>query len=195
MRKSTLVLIVLFLISGLSFGLNKGKIGLNMRVDPSPRVGMTFHFASKLALRPYIGFSQRETEADTEFRLRPEAPLRTGTRKEESTDLSFGLSLLYFLHQHRDFSIYTGPSFGYTNENTDVRLSWREEDAEISRNFYSLSFLLGTQYDLSDNFSLFGEIGFGYSTSDTESDNNLETSINSKRWGLINTGVGIIFYF
>lgn len=188
MKKFTVTLITLLLISGLSFG-------LNMRVDPSPRVGMTFHVASKLASRPFIGFSQRETEADTEFRLRPEAPLRTGTREENSTELSFGISLLYFLQQRSNFSIYTSPSFGYSNENTDVKLSWREEDTEISRNIYHLSLLLGTQFNLSNNFSLFGEIGFGYSASDGKSDNNRETTADSKRWGLINTGIGIIFYF
>ncbi|MFC2156343.1 outer membrane beta-barrel protein [Acidobacteriota bacterium] len=203
-KKFFVALTVLLMIAGMTHGTEKENIGLNFRVDPNPRVGITFHITSKLALRPYVGFSWMETEVENERaplppgsqgqQNRPRPPQSVNT-KASSTDLLFGLSLLYYFHQSDDFAVYTGANFGYRNLTGETEISARDQDSERSQNTYNAGILLGTQFNLSRHFAIFGEIGFGYSTGASELDNRGERSSNTKRWGLMNTGIGLTFYF
>ena len=69
MKKVLIPVTMLFILTSLSFSWEKGSVGLNMRVDPSPRIGMTFHISEKFAIRPYIGFSIGSEESG--HRIRP----------------------------------------------------------------------------------------------------------------------------
>ena len=55
--------------------------------------------------------------------------------------------------------------------------------------------LLGLHCQVMKNLGIFGEIGFGYTYGKFDSENGVETDVNTRRWGLANSGVGIVFYF
>ena len=89
MKKVLIPVTILFVLTFLSFSWEKGSIGLNMRVDPSPRIGMTFHISGRFAIRPYIGFSIGSEEFESEFQPQIDLPVITGKREEDSTSVNF----------------------------------------------------------------------------------------------------------
>jgi hypothetical protein len=192
-----LFFVMFFMIASLSFAQEKGKFGFIMRVDPSPRIGMTYHISSRFAVRPYFGFSKGAETSDVEIdpdriTRRPE---RTGTREEDTTRISFGLGLLYYVYSVRDFTAYTGINFGYISENVDVSLSWRDDNIKDKGEILSGNIMFGLQANVMNNLSIFGEVGFGYSHGDFDHDNNVDLKAKQTRWGLTNSGIGLAFYF
>jgi hypothetical protein len=192
-----LFLVMFFVIAAFSFTQEKGKLGFIMRVDPSPRIGMTYHISSRFALRPYFGFSKGSETSDVEIDpdLVPRRPERTGTREEDTTRISFGLGLLYYFYSVKDFAAYTGINFGYISENVDVSLSWREDNIKDKGDILSGNVVFGLQANVMKNLSIFGEVGFGYSRGDFDHDNNVDLQVKQTRWGLTNSGIGLAFYF
>ena len=60
---------------------------------------------------------------------------------------------------------------------------------------FGVNALLGLQCRLLDNLGIFGEVGLGYSSASYEHENTTEATRNTSRWGLTNSGIGLIFYF
>ena len=186
---------MLLFLTSLSLSWEKGSVGLNFRVDPSPRIGMTYHISSKFALRPYVGFSIGKEEADAEFQPERNRPVISGTRKEDSTNIHFGLGFLFYFYSVGDVAVYTGLNLGYTRINKEITFSWRDGEIKEDGDTYQASAMLGLQGRITNNLGIFGEVGFGYSSGKSNRRNDTESEISSRRWGLANTGVGIIFYF
>jgi hypothetical protein len=195
MKKILLPILMLLLLTSLSLCWEKGSVGLNFRLDPSPRIGMTYHISSLFALRPYVGFSIGDEEAEGEFQLERNDPALSGTRKEDSTNIHFGLGFLFYFYSARDFSVYTGLNFGYSRVTKEISLSWRDDEIKEDGETYGASAMLGMQGQVMKNLGVFGEVGFGYTFGKFNRRNSAETNTDSQRWGLANTGVGIIFYF
>jgi hypothetical protein len=193
----TLILVMFVVTASLSFAQEKGKFGFIMRVDPSPRIGITYHISGKFALRPYFGFSKGTETSDVviEPERLPPRPERTGTREEDTTRISFGLGLLYSVYSVRHFTAYTGINFGYTSENSDVSFSWRDDDVSNKGEILSGNIMFGLQANIMKNLSIFGEVGFGYSQGDFDHVNNVDLKSKQTRWGLTNSGIGLAFYF
>jgi hypothetical protein len=195
MKKILLPVLMLLFLTSLSLSWEKGSVGLNMRVDPSPRIGMTYHISGKFALRPYVGFSIGNEETDAEFQPERNLPMISGTRKENSTNIHFGLGFLFYFYSAGDFSVYTGFNVGYTQVNREITFSWRDSEIKEDGDTYQVSAMLGLQGQVLKNVGIFGEVGFGYSIGKFNRRNDTENETSSQRWGLANTGVGIIFYF
>lgn len=195
MKKILLPILMLLFLTSLSLSWEKGSVGLNLRIDPSPRIGMTYHISGKFALRPYVGFSIENEEVKREFQPEQNRPVIKGARKEDSTNIHFGLGFLFYFYSTRDFSVYTGLNFGYTGVNKEISFSWRDDAIKEDGETYLASVMLGLQGQVMKNLGIFGEVGFGYSLGKFNRRNDAESDIDSQRWGLANTGVGIIFYF
>ena len=195
MKKILLPILMLLLLTSYSLAWEKGSVGINLRVDPSPRVGMTFHISGKFALRPYIGFSTGSSETEGEFQPVQDRPAIKGTRKEDSTNIRFGMGFLFYFYSARDFSVYTGLNIGYARVNNEISHSWRTDKIKEDGETYQASLMLGLQGQVMKNLGIFGEVGFGYTLGKLNRRNSLETNVDSQRWGLANTGIGIIFYF
>jgi hypothetical protein len=185
----------LFFVASISYSWEKGSVGLNLRVDPAPRIGMTYHITGKFALRPSVGFSIGNEEAEGEYLADINRPAIHGTREEKTTDIHFGLGFLFYFYSHRDLSVYAGINFGYTHVSKEISLSWKDDKINEDGENYRASAVLGLQGQVMKNLALFGEVGWGYSFGKFERRNDAETEGDSQRWGLANTGVGIIFYF
>jgi hypothetical protein len=89
---------------------------------------------------------------------------------------------------------YFSPRFTYgrsTSDSTTSSITTSTSETTATTTGGSGSF--GAQYELSDKFSVFGELGFGYSrtkvTSSTSNSKNTGNTWSSR------SGVGVIFYF
>ncbi len=185
---------MVFILGSFAVAYEKGSVGVNIRVDPSPRVGMTFHISSRFAIRPYVGFSMEKTTSN----IRVEVglpPFFNGERQDDTWRTNFGMGFLYYVLSNENLSVFTGLNFGYSLQNTESTFSWNKEKVKNTGDILSVGALLGLQVSVLRNLSIFGEIGLGYTYGDFSHDNRTETSIKNKRWGLSNSGVGLIFYF
>ena len=202
MKKMILTAFALVLIWGShSFAQDmKGKVGLNMRVDPAPRIGLTFHISNRFALRPYVGFSISSTETENEFVPRnqdglPDPRVISGERQEDSTRITAGLGLLYIFYSGRSMSVYTGANFSYTRDTVEVDVSWRDQGWKDRGEILGLNAILGLQGRLLDSLGIFGEVGIGYSGGNYEHEDRFEATRKTSRWGITNSGIGLVFYF
>jgi hypothetical protein len=194
MRKTLSLLIILFMMTSLCLALEKGKFGLNLRVDPAPRIGFTYHISNNFALRPSIGFSLNSTDAEADFETR-RGDLLEGQRQSDGSNLNFGLGLLFYIHRADEITIYTGINLGYGILKSTVTFENRAQDFEDTGNSIRANALLGLQCQLLKNLGVFGEVGFGYNHTEFTHDNRADASLRQNQWGLINTGIGLIFYF
>jgi hypothetical protein len=197
---STLSVCILLVCGSLGLAQEAGQVGINMRVDPAPRIGLTYHLSQKFALRPYVGFTLGSVEADNEFIPRNQQglldPVVIESEREESTSrFTVGLGLLFYVHKSRSLSVYTGANFSYTRDTVEVEVSWRDRGWTDRVEVFGGNALLGLQCELLDNLGIFGEVGLGYSSGTYEHENNNEATRNTSRWGLTNSGIGLVFYF
>jgi hypothetical protein len=191
---------IIFLFSSFSFAQEKGQIGINMRVDPSPRIGVTYHIIGKFALRPYIGFSWGTDDSKLEAES-PYKDIADGFEVVEFTEqdfsrFTFGVGMFYYLFSFKDSYVYTGIDINYSRETIDSSFSWLDEKYKDTGKTIETSILLGLQVNVVKNLAVFGEVGFGYSHGEFVWDRSDSiVTQNIKTWGLTNSGVGLIFYF
>ncbi|MFW6140600.1 MAG: hypothetical protein ACOC5S_04530 [Acidobacteriota bacterium] len=195
MKKGLIVILMLIFLASLSFSWEKGSAGLNMRVSRSPRVGMTYHLSEKFALRLSIGFSIANEESETEYRPLVDMPYISGERETDTTSVAFGLGILFYFYSDRDFSVYSGINFDYSRVNRDISFSWGDGSVDENGETYQTSAMLGLQYQIMDNLGLYGEVGLGYTHGLFSEDNSIETDTKTNRWGIVNSGIGLVFYF
>ena len=120
----------------------------------------------------------------------------TGERTEDTTRITAGLGLHYYFYASRSVSIYSGADFSYTRDTVDVELSLENRGGWKNKGeIFGASAVLGLQCRLLDNLGIYGEVGLGYSSSHYEHEDGIEATLESRRWGLANSGIGLIFYF
>ncbi len=93
--------------------------------------------------------------------------------------------------------MYTGANFSYTRDTVDTEVTVRNENLSWKDRgeIFGVNALLGLQCRLLDNLGIFGEVGLGYSGASYEHENAMEATRKTSRWGLTNSGIGLIFYF
>ena len=204
MRRISWILAAIVCLMSYSFAQERGDFGLNFRVDPQPRIGVSFHINSRFAVRPYIGFSFGNTEVKTDYDYAIPEGIKSSEKEQDTASFNFGLGLYYYFYSRRDLNAYAGINFNYGRETRDASYSeiWGlKPQRDISReeeetgDIYQTSALFGLQCRLTKNLSVFGEIGIGYTYGRAEHDNSSETTVKTTRWGIANSGVGLIFYF
>lgn len=201
-KRVVLLTIISLLVVSFSFAQEKGQIGINMRVDPSPRIGVTYHIVDKFVLRPYVGFSWGTDESKLEYEYPYVDKDLNGdseyidSEKTDFTRFTLGMALFYYIYSYKDLSIYTGIDFSYSKETLDTSVSWVDETYKETGKIMETSLLLGLQVNVMKNLALFGEVGFGYSHGEfIRDDSDRILTRNLKTWGIINSGVGLLFYF
>ncbi|MEA2005398.1 MAG: hypothetical protein U9O50_03965 [Acidobacteriota bacterium] len=195
MKKTILLFITICLVTSFSLAQEKGKFGITMRADPSPQIGMIYHISRKFALRPHIGFTIGKEKTESEFRPLVDQQVIKRTMEEDSTRASFGFGLLFYFYSVKDFSIYSGLNFSYTRETTESSSSWSKSKWETSGDIIQTNALFGLQCKIMEHLEIFGEVGFGYVSGRFDYDNYTESTQKIRKWGLTNSGVGIVFYF
>jgi opacity protein-like surface antigen len=159
-----------------------GDAGITMGYPAS--IGVLWHATDRVAVRPEFSFSHSSGETDNvEFGFSTSA-----------TTLATGVSVLFYVREWDKLRTYVAPrySFARTKSETDSAPPILV-DSETTSTTHSFTGLFGVQYSLHDRFSVFGEVGVGFSHG-TGNSNLTETKSSSDNIAT-RTGVGLVFYF
>lgn len=160
-------------ISTAAFGANvkANKLGVNFQYSgTTPGVGVLWHVADTIALRPSIGFSSTTTDPNT----------------GSTTTLTFGLDVPIYLANYNALDLYVAPGVSYTSVNNKPATG-----SSTTASVLGVTAALGLQVKLADQVHLFGELGIGY----TGTDNGGSPSSKTTTIATGRTAVGAIFYF
>ena len=163
------------------------KVGITMGYPAS--LGVLWHVNKKVAIRPEISFATSSNETTSSVQTIPTVTIET-----DSWVIGTGASALFYLREYDHLRTYVAPRITYSHTSTDGSSSGLTTIVSTqTTNTWSGAGLFGAQYMLGDRFSLFGEVGFGFSHSDSKI--SLSTSSSSgTSWGT-RAGVGVVFYF
>jgi hypothetical protein len=198
---------------------DSGSVGLTMGYPSA--VGLMWHVTEGFAIRPEVSFSTSENPISTSLTLSGDSGSSSSSSgsRSTSTGVGLGISGLFYIGKWDALRAYVAPRFVYSrNSGTFEYTSERFVNPSPGAPFGPLipvmvttttkrtftgksgSGLFGASYSLHQRFSVFGEVGFGYETSDMSStstpERDIDFSIGFKSHGWsTRTGVGVIFYF
>jgi opacity protein-like surface antigen len=182
------------------FAQDQGRIGLTMGYPPA--VGLVFKVTDGFALRPEFTFSQSSIETEINTTGSPSV----GGNASDSWTSGIGVSALIYLSTRDSLRTYVSPRVQFSwlsgESSSPTTLSGAPAiTSESTGSAFGVSAAFGAQYALGDRFSVFGEIGLGYSDSETETTTGssgipltIRQVSNSSGFG-IRTGAGVILWF
>ena len=171
--RSTACLAFVLAACGTASAQDHGAVGITMAFPTS--IGVIFHATDKVAVRPEFTFTRNSTE--------------TNTVDSTSWTVGTGVSALFYLSSHDRVQTYVTPRFSYSHSDSSVA-GGAISGATAESTGFAGSF--GAEYSPSARFSVFGEVGIGYTHSTSKSDVS-GTELKANSWGT-RGGVGIIFY-
>lgn len=201
---------------GLLVAITIGGLAGNASAQDDPRVGITmgypasigvvWHATDGIALRPEVGVSRSSGEftATSSISFGGSTITTTSLSSNENWQVAVGLSALFYLSRHDALRTYVSPRWAYTRTSSTSSTSPSSlsspspgvSSSTGSGNFVSGSF--GAQYALARRFSLFGEIGLGFSrtvTSPAFGSLAVTTTDSISRTFSTRSGAGVILYF
>jgi hypothetical protein len=157
------------------------RIGITMGYPST--FGVVWEVNDRLALRPELSFSVGTSEGIAEG--------VSGT-SSDTWAVGFGVSALIYLKQWDALQTYVAPRFTYSRGTSTVESAFGGE-SDLTSEGFSLNGLFGAQYALHRRFSVFGEVGVGFTGSETRL-SRVDGKTESTSFGT-RTGVGVIFFF
>lgn len=185
------------LVSGVAPALAQSTRTVGLVMGYPASVGVLWHVADGLALRPDISLSRLATETTSTSIDFLGAP-QTATTVSEGWTTSLGLSGLFYLGAPGDLRFYLTPRVAY---------AWSRSDYESSPGFAQLgpyesesegwlaAGSFGAQYAPHERFRLFGEVGLSYSRQDGTTGYSNSRSRNVTTSVGLRSGVGVVVYF
>jgi hypothetical protein len=160
-----------------------GDVGLTMGYPSS--IGVIWHVTDKVAIRPELSIAGSSTDSSSS----------SFSAENDTLNLATGISVLFYLRTDDRLKTYVSPRLTYartTNENTSsgVTTSTVETTATSTGVFGSF----GAQYELSDKFSVFGELGVGFGRAKTTGSTSQVPTAKGTTWNT-RSGVGLVYYF
>jgi opacity protein-like surface antigen len=193
-----------------------GQVGLSMGYPAS--VGIVWHVADRFAVRPELSLVQGSSLTLSTTTVTISSPFGTQIETTETrlaTDnatVGAGVSGLFYLWKRESLGAFVSPRYAYTRgsntttaTNTTIRSGAvaQVNDTTSRTHFFSGSF--GAQYALGRRFSVFGEIGLGYTHGNVASPPSsssqtpivsVSTGSESKNHNVsTRSGAGVVFYF
>ena len=173
----------------------RGQVGLTMGYPTE--IGVVWHLAERVGIKGGINFAVGSSKIDAGAIL-PE--------RETHTD-SFGFSLAaqWYFSRKDNVSTYFSPRFAYSRLTSELEgdsitllaglIPSASLDLRSESSSYSFAGSLGAQYAPNRRFSVFGELGLGYSSGTiTSSPSSSVAESESSTFG-VRSAVGIILYF
>lgn len=183
MRTGTFVLTcgMLALSATPAFAQEQGDTGITMGYPAS--IGFVYHVTDRVAIRPEVSFSRTSTEIEQLF----------GTTESRTWSVAVGLSGLFYVADWDRVRAYVSPRYSYSHghSTSDASLVLPESSSTTKSHLLLGSF--GAEYSPHPHFSVFGEVGLGYSVQNNKSA--LSSASAEARTLNSRTGVGIVFYF
>lgn len=185
-----------------------GQVGLSMGYPAS--VGILWHVSDRVAIRPEISLVQSSTTTTVVTTVTFTTPAGTQTQTTQgefttdSTNVGTGVSGLFYLWKRESLSAFVTSRYAYTRGTGATSGSGvAGTPTEITTSNHVVSGSFGAQYALGRRFSVFGEIGLGYT--DTRVDNASAISVSPNGSSTISatsthgvstrSGAGVVFYF
>src|SRR4051812_45795912 len=163
---------------------DSGKVGVTMGYPAS--VGIIWQASDSIAIRPELSFTGSSSDTSTSI---------AGAIEGNSWSLGTGVSALFYLHKYDQLRTYVSPRFTYAHNHTSTKSSngTFSSNSTFSSSTVQFTGSFGAEYALSNKFSAFGEVGFGFGHAWSENSSSI-LSPTTNTWGT-RTGVGVIFYF
>ena len=179
------------------------KLGVTMGY---PSIGVIWHVTDGVALRPEVSVAKSTGEftTTTSFSFGGTTTTSTSVSTTDTWQIGVGLSALIYVSTHDALRTYVSPRWTYTRLSSDSSSNLPTATGTSGHaNFVSGSF--GAQYALGRRFSVFGELGLGFSrtvTSPLPSITSLAPGASSSIVGSsttstlgTRTGAGVVLYF
>jgi hypothetical protein len=160
------------------------KVGLTMGYPSS--AGIVWHVSRRVAVRPEFSF----TSTSNEFTSAADA-ISTTT----ASAVGVGVSGIFYLTKVDKLRTYVSPRFTYSRLTTETTTRGSDNGSGGTGNNYSGAGSFGAQYAVGDRFSIFGEVGLGYSHQTSASEVGIFGSNNATRTWSSRTGAGVVLYF
>lgn len=209
MRRCALAALVVLpacLVAAPAFAQDHGQVGLSMGYPAS--VGVVWHVTDRVAIRPEISFVHTSTDTTAITTLTFTTPLGIQTQTTraqfttDNTTVGTGVSGLFYLWKREALSAFVTPRYAY-NRGTSTTTGGGiaiPTDGAVKTHFISGSF--GAQYALGRRFTVFGEIGLGYTHSSVDNEPTSSVSPGASTGSATTShgiaarsGAGIVFYF
>ena len=158
---------------------DKGRVGVTTGYPGA--IGLQWHVADRIAVRPEISFSKADTSSESLV--------------DATTDfwsVGTGVSVLFFSTVTDHFRTYVAPRFSFARTHGHGDLTSSTSDS------YSWAGMFGGHYLLGQRFAVFGELGFGYTRQTGSATTTVVTEVRTTTHGntvATRTGVGVVLYF
>jgi hypothetical protein len=184
MRRLTgsVVLIASLLCARSASAQDAGSFGVTMGYPAS--VGLLWHVAEGVALRPEFSFNHSSSETDTAL------PFGVNT-SASGTNVAVGLSALFYLARWDMLRAYVVPRYAFSRSTTDAEGVLSQLNFESTSTTHSGGVSFGAQHLLGEHFAIYGELGLSYDRLNTE----LPTGEARGNAFGTRSGVGVVVYF
>jgi opacity protein-like surface antigen len=159
-------------------------VGVTMGYPAS--FGVLWHVSPRVAIRPEFSFTQTSNEFTS--------ALDTVTASDVSA-VGVGASGIFYLTDVNKLRTYVSPRLTYARTTTSTETNGVSFGSEGSGRSYSAGAAFGAQYALGERFSVFGEVGVGYTNQKSSSEISTVLSSTKSHSRSSRTGVGVVLYF
>ena len=188
MRVSRVMLVLIALLSMRAAALaqDKGDAGLTMGYPGA--IGVIYHVTDRFAIRPEITFAISNGKS--------ESPV--STTEGDTATIGVGVSGIFYLKHADKLRTYICPRYAYTHSDSTTTSSilgpvFDDGETTTTNDAHAVVGTFGAQYALHERFSIFGEVGAGFTHTRSQSD--LGGLSSSSNQFATRTGAGVIFYF
>ncbi len=201
MRRLLAIVLVMMGTAASASAQDSGALGVTMGYPAS--IGVIWHVSDRVAIRPEISLTQiSSTSSSVITTIGPGGVVLSSTTTQASTDqwtVGYGASALFYVKQWDALRTYVSPRFVYTRASVagTSSSSTAAEPAsttEFDSNAYLVTGSFGAEYAFGTRFALYGEVGFGYSRTTTDSTQAGASNTTANSVGT-RSGVGVILYF
>lgn len=166
---------------------DQARVGITMGFPTA--IGVIIHATDKVAVRPDFSFSTSTSEGPT-------------TSSSDGWAVGAGVSALFYVATHDHLRTYVSPRLSYSKfsstSTSSISTPATTFTSTATNSAWGGAGSFGAQYAPTPKFSVFGEVGFGYSHQSGRSTISSglgvpPTEVKGHGWGT-RAGVGVVFY-
>jgi hypothetical protein len=165
---------LLLAASGIAGAQEAGKAGISIGYPSA--IGVLWHVTESIAIRPDFTFTHTSSDTNSGWGV--------------GTDIS----ALFYLKKYDNVRPYVSPRFSYTRtSNTSKPGNGIVAETTVKSSTTGGAGVFGAQAWTGTHFSVYGEVGIGFTSRKAESPFATIADLKSKTWGTT-AGVGVVFY-
>lgn len=194
-RSLVLMMAALTITAGTASAQDEPRVGVAMGYPAS--IGIVCRVTDRFAVRPEISATSTSSDltATSAVTIGGTTTTSSTLNTNDNWQLLAGVSALFYVSKHDGLRTYVSPRWAYTRVSSSSGSPGSTSTSIGNVQFVSGSF--GAQYALGTRFSVFGEVGVGYSYTTNTPTSPLSTLATSSATHTVGTrsGAGVILYF